>query len=448
MMKILLIAPASKKWQSHGAAHRLSSRAFRFSLLSLLTVAAATPEQHDIRIVDEQVEGIPYGAEADLVGIGCMTALAPRAYEIADEFRRRGRRVVLGGMHPTFLPREALLHADAVVAGEVEDVWPQLLADVEAGRMAGLYRSETPPDLAKLRVPPRHLLKRGTYATVNAIQATRGCPKGCQFCSVRAFSSGRQRQRPVDAVARELQSLSGSLAIFVDDNLTADRDYAMALFRALEPVGKLWVTQASLGFAKDEELVKAAARAGCFGVFAGIETFSQSNLAGVQKSFNRVDEYRELIGMLHHYGIGVEAGIVFGFDGDTPETFEDTLHQLDDLKVDMLQASIMTPLPGTGGFEALRPCIFDLNWEHYDFHTVVFEPKGMTAEELQMGHDWMTRAFYGKRRIAKRLENHLRRPRGARTLKWTAMLNLAYRQRILGWGLRGENPARRTMATA
>lgn len=439
-MNILLIAPASGGWRHVGRARLFNGKTFRFSLLSLLSVAAETPHGHALRLVDEQIDDIPWEAPVDLVGITCMTALAPRAYEIADRFRSRGVPVVLGGMHPTFLPDEALEHADAVVAGDAEGVWPQVIADAETGCLGGVYRAAAPPDLAALKPVPRRLLRSGGYSTVHAVQATRGCPHGCAFCAVAAFNNHTQRRRPIGEVAREVAQIPDRFFIFVDDNLTADRDYARALFRALEPLDKLWITQSTLAIADDESFIRAAGRSGCIGIFAGLETFSESNLESVDKTCHRVASYRDSIARLHRHGIGVEAGIVFGFDGDDPGVFRRTLGLLEDLELDAIQVSIFTPLPGAARFEAMAPRILDRNWGHYDFHHVVYQPLGMSAESLQAGHDWITREFYRPWRIARRAARHLARPRGVQSLPYVVGLNVAYYGRTVRWHIRGWDP--------
>ena len=446
-MKILLIAPSTGNWRQAGRSRVFNGRTFRFSLLSLLSVAAATPPRHEVRIVDEQVDDVPFDSAPGLVGITCMTALAPRAYEIARRFRERGVPVVLGGMHPTLCADEALCHADAVVAGEAEGVWERVVGDAEAGRLGGFYRSDSPPDLARLAPAPRHLLRASRYSTVNAVQATRGCPHQCAFCSVSAFSNHTIRFRPVESVVREVASIPSRFVLFVDDNLTADRDYALELFGALAPLGKRWMTQSTLALAEDETLLAAAARAGCIAIFAGMETFIDSNLDGVAKSFHRAGRYREAVRALHAHGIGVEAGIVFGFDGDTPDAFRHTLDQLDATGVDMAQISVFTPLPGTPAFAKMRERVLDRNWAHYDFHRVVFQPAGMSPEDLQAGHDWATREFYRPWRIARRLARRAMLPRGVPTLAPAAVINAAYFGRVARWHIRGWDPAKGAVAT-
>lgn len=440
-MKILLIAPASGNWHQVGHKRIFNGKTFRFSLLSLLTVAAETPSDARVEIIDEQVDAIPWEAPIDLVGITLMTAAAARAYELAARFRARDIPVVLGGMHPTFCAQEALQHADAVVVGDAEGIWPRVVADTRAGRLKGIYRNLKLPELQGLEPPPRHLLENKKYATVHAVQATRGCSNHCDFCAVSAFHQHTHRQRPVEEVIQEVSAIASRFFIFVDDNLTADRQYARRLFRALIPLRKSWVTQSELGIAEDLELVKLAAKAGCTGVFVGMETFSVRNLESVNKGFNRVRRYREAIRTLHRHGIGVEAGIVFGFDHDDPTVFERTLKLLDKLKIDAAQISIFTPLPGTRRFETMQDRVFDRQWENYDFHHSVFHPRCMSAEDLQNGHDWITKRFFTLGRILRRTWRHALRPRGLSSLRFILAINLAYYGRIRRWKIKGRNPA-------
>ncbi|MCX8036372.1 MAG: B12-binding domain-containing radical SAM protein [Candidatus Sumerlaeia bacterium] len=440
-MNLMLVAPASGPWRHIGRNRLFSGRIFRFSLLSLLSVAAETPPDVSIRLVDEQTDDIPWNDPVDLVGISAMTAAAPRAYEIAARFRRHGVPVVLGGMHPTFCSDEAIQHADAVVAGEAEGVWPLVVEDARAGRLCGIYRAHTPPDLARLKRPPRHLLRSKHYSTVHAIQATRGCPHNCAFCSIAAFNGGTQRRRPVADVVAEVAEIPNRFLMFVDDNLTADRVYARSLFEALRPLGKHWMMQTTLAIAEDPDLVGLAAEAGCVGVFVGMETFNETNLDAVNKTCHHVAQYREAVRQFHRHGIGVEAGIIFGFDCDDAGVFARTLSRLDELEIDTVLVSIFTPLPGTPQFREMESRILDRNWTHYDFHHVVFQPRGMSPESLKAGHDWVTREFYRPWRIARRLARAARRPARLRMLPYSAAINMAFLGRVLRWHIRGWNPA-------
>jgi radical SAM superfamily enzyme YgiQ (UPF0313 family) len=288
---------------------------------------------------------------------------------------------------------------------------------------------------------PRHLLAGDRYSTVQSVQATRGCPHGCNFCTVAAFHERIHRRRPVEEVVREIASLPGRFFVFVDDNLPADREYAQVLFQALAPLKKRWITQATLSMADDAAFVELAARAGCIGVFVGLETFSSENLDDAGKSCNRVGKYREWVRRFHRQGIGIEAGVMLGFPADRPRVFERTLALLDELEIDAILVSIFTPLPGTQRFESMRDRILDRNWEHYDFDYAVFEPAGMTAEALQAGQAWITREFYRPWRIARRVWRHLRRPRTFACLPYLVALNVAFLGRVIRWHVRGWNPA-------
>jgi len=445
-MKLLLIAPSSSKWRLVGEQSLFNGKTFRFSMLSLLSVAAATPSDVDITIVDEQIEAIDWHSPADLVGITCMTALAPRAYEIARRFRQRGTPVVLGGMHPTLCPDDAARHADAIVVGNAEGVWPRVVEDARRNHLQSIYESPAAAAMMDRKLPPRQLLRTDRYATVNAVQATVGCPNQCDFCAVTAFHQGRYTQRSVKDVIEEVNAINADFFMFVDDNLTADPDYAKRLFEALTPLKKKWVAQSTLAIAKDPNFVKQAADAGCIGVFAGLETFSPDNLNEVNKDCHRVADYQHAVRVLHDHGICVEAGIVLGFDGDDPATFGHTLKMLDRIKVDVIQVSIFTPLPGTPRFERMRTRVFDTDWSHFDFHHVVFTPHHLLPEQLQAGHDWLTRQFYRPWRIARRLWRHVFRPGGLATIKYLAAINLAYFGRIWSWKIKGHNPAAQSKA--
>ena len=440
-MEILLIAPASGKWQKIADSKLFDGKTFRFSMLSLLTVAAETPPDVNVRIVDEQVDDIPWDADVGLVGITCMTAVAPRAYEIASRFLSKGIPVVLGGMHPTLCPEEAILHATAVVVGEAEGIWPRVVFDARNNMLKVLYRNRTLHPLKGLKRPPQYLLNKDRYSTVHAVQATRGCPHGCDFCSVSVFNGKTQRQRPINEVIDEIKRIPDRFVMFVDDNLTANQDYATDLFNALKPLNKHWVSQSTLKITEDPEFVRLIADAGCVGLFVGLETFSEKNLNNVNKSCHRVEQYHNAINLLHSHGIAIEAGIVFGFDGDTPDVFSNTLDMINRLEIDAIQVSIFTPLPATPAFERMKDRIFDKDWTHYDFHNVVFHPKRLTVKQLKAGHDWVTHQFYRPWRIAKRIWRHAKRPKGLSTIVYHLALNMAYYGRVTRWGIRGYDPA-------
>jgi radical SAM superfamily enzyme YgiQ (UPF0313 family) len=416
-LKILLVLPAGKCVRVTPQHPEVPRRAMlRFSVLPLTIVAALTPREHQVTLVDENVEALHFDADCDVVGISFMTALAPRAYEIAAEFRRRGRTVIGGGYHATLCPEDAAPHFDALVTGDAEGSWERLLADLQRGELQKVYRQEPRLDLGstcqsrrldwlETPAPRRELLQHTArhYATINAVQAGRGCRHDCRYCSVTVFHGRKYRRRPVEDVIAELRSLPRNF-IFVDDNIMADREYALELFRAMTPLRKRWVSQCSILVADDAELLRRMRAAGCCGLFIGIETASEENLAAMHKQFNQTGTYTERLRRIHRAGIGVVAGMIVGMDGDDPGVFERTLRFLQQTQLDAVQLNILTPLPGTPLYADMARAgrVTDRDWSHYDYRHVVFHPARMTATELQAGADWLYAQFYRLDRIVWR----------------------------------------------
>ncbi|MFH0991468.1 MAG: radical SAM protein [bacterium] len=431
-LKFLLINPTAPEWRvTSGKGPLKKTQIFRYSMLSSLYVAAAMPASVETRIVDEEVEAIDFDTDADLIGISFMTFNAPRAYEIADEFRNhRSKPVIVGGYHPSFMPEEVLGHADAVCIGEAENNVPRMIEDFMAGRLSRIYRNGT-VDLKGLPVPDRGLIKQGSYSVVDTVQATRGCPQRCTFCSISTFFGQKFRSRPVDEVIEELKQL-GKYLLFMDDNIISDADYAKDLFEKMIPLGKIWFSQCSTRVAYNDELLSLARRSGCRGLFVGFESLSQDGLKDWNKSFNRAKDYAWVIKQIHLKGISVCAAIVFGNDSDTPEIFPRTLEFLLTSNVDVLQATILTPFPGTPLFDEMdrEGRIVDKNWGHYDFRHVVFEPHRMGREVLKDGHDWVLSKFYSRQSIARRLRNELAYLNPNTMLRATLPLNISYRSRL------------------
>ncbi len=444
-MKILLVLPAGESVRVRPGAPVPRRAMLRFSVLSLTVVAALTPPEHEVRLVDENVEPLDFEADVDLVGISFMTALAPRAYEIADAFRARGRTVVAGGFHPTFLPGEAAQRFDAVVVGDAEGQWPELLRDLQRGRLRRLYRRAEACDPAAIPVPRRELTTHTArhYATTSAVQAGRGCLHACRYCSITAFHGQKRRMRPLASVVDEVRGLPRHF-MFVDDNIIGDREYALTLFRALAPLGKRWVSQSSILIADDPELLRLARRAGCCGLFIGLESLRPASLHAVGKDFVDCQAYARRIAAIRRMGIGVIAGMIVGLDDDDVGVFQETVRFLDRARVDALQLNILTPLPGTPLFEELDQAgrIVDRDWSHYDFRHAVIRPARMTREELQAGADWVYREFYRPGRILRRALSALVTlgPLPA----WLCLrLGLTYRRDNRDQGIVGWNPARR-----
>lgn len=401
--------------------------------LGLMYLAAHTPEDVEVRIIDENVERLDFGGDPDLVGITTMTATATRAYEIADRYRERGIRVVLGGVHASMVPGEALRHADSVVTGEAEPVWPRVISDAAAGRLEPVYQRDGFPDFTNPLPPRRDLIDVKRYWTANSVQTSRGCPHDCNFCSVTSFNGRRVRSRSMDNVLAEVESLQRNNLIrkkvvaFVDDNIAGNPGKAKELFKALIPMNVVWGSQASITFADDEELVALAAESGCHFLFVGLETLSPRSLEEMGKRQNRVEKYERAIAMLRKYKIYVMGAFVFGFDSDSESAFSDTLEFAIRNKIHVAQFANLTPYPGTRLHARLqeenrleREFWLDPTWNS----RVVFRPRNMSAKELFARTHQLHRDFYSFKSILRRTSFH------RRWSYWFAF-NLLYRQTVV-----------------
>lgn len=400
-MKLLLVSPGWPKGRLWG------ELGFKFPSLSLAAIAAATPAHWEVVLCDENMEQLDFAADANLVAITAMTPQAPRAYQIADAFRARGVTVVMGGFHASNLPEEALNHVAAVVVGEGDLVWPRLIADLEQGTLHRIYRPSAMLDMAELPVARREIFDRKGYLLTNTIQTTRGCPFDCEFCSVTAFYGRKYRERPVEQVLAELETLrkDNSFAFFVDDNLVANRRYALALFAGMRGMGFKWLSHAPIDFAQDPELLKAAGEAGCVGMFVGFESLNQETLAAMGKVTNRAAAYLEQARAFRDFGIGILGSFVLGCDGDTPAVFEQILCFCEEARIEAAIFPILTPYPGTQVRKRLEEegRITSNDWRDYDMGHVNFIPRGMTAAELQAGHNWLNSSFYSFASIYRRI---------------------------------------------
>ncbi len=399
-MKVALISPGKDDYY----AKRLKS-ALKLPPLTLSTIAALIKPGIEVVLVDEHVEPINYDDPYDLVGITVMTSVAPRAYKIADEFRARGAKVILGGPHPSALPQEAIKHCDAVVIGEAEGAWQRLIDDFEKGDLKQFYSNEHLPSLENLPEPRRDLYKKGAYYLENTIQISRGCPFGCSFCSVSNFFGNTYRHRPIRDVVQEISHMKGKLIAFMDDNIIGDPKHSKELFKALIPYGKKWVGQSSFNIVEDKELLGLAQKSGCVGLFIGLESISEASMKEIGKPQNKIKKFKEGLKILHDHGIMVMGAFIFGFDSDDRDVFKRTLDFALDSKLDLAQFSVLTPLPGTKLYEklSLENRIIDKDWSKYDFGNAVFRPAQMTAEELEKGNGWAWRQFYSHGSILKRV---------------------------------------------
>ncbi len=389
--------------------------AFKFPLLSTSLLAGLTPTRHQVSIIDESISEIDFNQEIDLVAITAITPLAPRGYEIADQFRQRGKKVVIGGVHASWLPEEAKSHSDSVAIGEADETWAEILEDLEGGKLKPYYRQKERTDLSRLPIPKRDLLPQRGYLFHNLIQTTRGCPYDCEFCSVTALHGRTYRMRPIAEVEKEIQSLKRSKAyiFFVDDNIVGNLSYARELFTMLSRHRLRWVSQGPIHVAENEEILSLMAKAGCHGLFIGFESLREENLDLMGKKINRVEMYERGIKRLHDAGIGVYGSFVFGYDYDDGSVFDEFLEFAERNRIEGAFLPILTPFPGTRIYQRLKQegRILTEDWSKYDMATVVFQPKRMTVEELQKGFWKVNRSFYSPASILKRILHpfHLRR---------------------------------------
>ncbi len=400
-MKVLFVVPG---WPSSNLWGQIR---FKFPPLSVVTLASATPDDMEVSILDENIEKIDLDTEADLVGITVMTPQAPRAYQIADEFRKRGKKVVLGGFHVSHLPEEALNHADAVVIGEADRIWKEVIKDFQGLRLKKIYKDDAPVSLSEIKVPRRDLIKGKGYLFTNTIQTTRGCPFRCEFCSVSSFFGRSYRTRPVPLVMEELAGLrQESVFLFlVDDNLVGNRPNAKALFQEMAFLKFKWASHAPLDLANDEELLRLASRSGCLAFFVGFESLTHENLSLMGKKTNIGVSPEEAVKRFHDQGIGILASFILGYDHDTPDTFKKILDFCDRTRVDGGLFPVLTPYPGTSLRERLRRegRILTNQWDLYDMEHVTFVPRGMSPEKLQEGFEWLNSSFLSWGSMLRRL---------------------------------------------
>jgi radical SAM superfamily enzyme YgiQ (UPF0313 family) len=417
MPKLLLITASSPEIR-----RVRSARVLNFQQITMPYLAARVPPSWDVVHVDEEAEEIDWNINPDMVGITFHTPSAFHAYDIAMRFRSRGVCVAMGGPHVTLVPEEAGRYADAIFIGEAEGLWEEFLNGFETGTYHRVYRQTSAPPIDNAPEARKELFHRHDY-TSGVLFATRGCPNQCDFCAVAVIYRHKFRKRPIAEVAAEYASFKGNVIIFWDDNIAGDMEYAKTLFRAIAPYRKWWSSQASIHAGRDDEFLEAAAHSGCKQLFLGLESISQQSMVEVNKGFNRAEEYSEIIERIHSHGIAVQAGIVFGFDHDTPEIFEDTIAFLEKAGVQNATFNILTPFPGTPLFRRMEAegRILTRDWRKYNSRDdVVYQPTRMSIAELLVGVRYANERFYSLSSMAKRLS------RSSVQLWWTLPLNLAY----------------------
>jgi radical SAM superfamily enzyme YgiQ (UPF0313 family) len=370
-------------------------------------LAGLTPPDMETVLYDERLELIPYDDPTDLVALTVETYNARRAYQIATQFRRRGVPVVMGGYHPTFLPDEALQFADAVVVGDAEGLWPQLVRDAQGGRLKKIYRQPDYPPLNGL-IPDRRIFRGKRYAPAALVQYGRGCRFACEFCSIHAFYGANLRQRPVGEVVAEIEALERKHIFLVDDNIFVDVPQAQELFQALIPLKIRWSCQISIDVAGDDALMKLLKKSGCTTAVIGFESLNERNLAQMKKKWNlRHGDYATSVQKFRDHGVMIYGSFVFGYDDDTLDSFDHCLEFALRHNFYLANFNPLTPMPGAklyGRLQAEKRLIYNRWWlqPDYTYGQATFQPAGMTADQLTEGCFRARRQFNAYSSIFKR----------------------------------------------
>jgi radical SAM superfamily enzyme YgiQ (UPF0313 family) len=409
-MKLLLIQPSPRTDhpdKSFSLLNYISRKQyFMVPPLSLGILAALTPPSWEVKIIQEPHRTVDFNEPADMVGITANTSNVTRGYQIADEFRKRGIGVIMGGIHPTVRYQEALEHCDSVCLGEAELIWGDVLDDLEKGRLKKLYKADTYFDLQHYTPPRRDIMTTSNsvfYSAAN-IETSRGCPYRCNFCSVALTHGSKIRYRSAESVAEEISRVKRKKFFFVDNNVVADHSRAKELFRALIPLKIKWTGQATISIADNPELLKLAVDSGCYGLLIGIESITDEGLKKYKKSKQDFNSLKTSIKTLNDHGISVLAHMVFGNDFDTKESIAETLERLYELEIASATLGIMVPYPGTPLANDLEKegRILTKEWNLYDIHHLVFQPENFTVEEFNEEIRRIRREFFTLRNMLSR----------------------------------------------
>lgn len=394
---------------------------FTLPPMSLAILSSLTPQNIELKVTDELVEDIEFSYPADIVALSVNTTNSLRAYEIASYFRKKGVKIIMGGIHPSVMTEEALHYADSVVVGEAELIWHEVLSDFQKGRLKEIYSYTEHPDMADVPKPMWNMLPEKKYFVPRTFQVSRGCPYGCHFCSSTQFFGKKYRFKPIEKVVDELRRYPKRFIVFVDDNIAGKTDYARELFLALKPLKKRWVAQSSIDIAKNEDILRIAAESGCAGLLIGFESIQYSNKGDVKK-LKTPEEYAEKIRLIRSYGMGVHGSFVFGFDEDKEDVFSDTVNFVLKNRLEVANYCKLTPFPGTSLFDRMKAegRLLTTDWSRYDRYHLVFKPKNIDIHRFYHLTDEAYRKTYSPFSIFKRT------PAVLKNIPYYYAINLSY----------------------
>jgi len=393
--------------------------------LALVTIASLTPQPHEVYIEDENLRTLDTLDSPDLVGISVNVDTAYRAFDIAEEYRNRGIKVIFGGIHASANPDDMLKHCDAVCIGESEHLWGTILDDVMNRKLQQKYYYQGITDMTHYPLPQWSYISKKDYLYHNIVITSRGCPFKCEFCyNSCGYVQNIYRNRPIVSVLEDIKSLKNRQIMFIDDNLIGNMAWLSEFLDALIPLNIIWHGAVSTNLVKYPEIIQKMAKSGCRSLFIGFESINIESISSVRKSQNKIKDYEVLVKILHDNAIMVNASLVFGFDYDTRETFDETLQWLIRNKIETMTSHILTPYPGTVLYKRLlsENRIIDFDLQKYNTSNVVFQPKRMSPAELRDGYLKMYNQFYSIRNIIKRKTEH------QKLLAPYFMFNLGYRK--------------------